>query len=59
MLLEDGSREYEVERIVGERRRGRRVEYLVKWKGFGEFENSWEPSYNLENASERVKDWQE
>lgn len=53
MLLEDGV-EFEVERVVGHRDvRGSR-QYLVKWKGYGEFENSWEPAANLANAPERI-----
>ena len=26
---------------------GRRLHYLVKWKGFPDFENSWEPLANI------------
>lgn len=48
--LEDGELEYEVERVLGERRvRGGR-QFLVKWKGYGDWENSWEPERNLKNS---------
>ena len=41
--LIDGEEEYEVERIVASRRfgRGRKLQYLVKWKGYPDVENQW------------------
>ena len=54
--LEDGSEWYQVERIcmhrerkVGKRKQGRRS-YLVKWLGYGDEHNSWEPESNLTRA---------
>jgi Chromo (CHRromatin Organisation MOdifier) domain len=46
--------EWEVEDIVHERynKRRKRKEYLVKWKGFGPENNTWEPESNLANARE-------
>lgn len=44
--------EFEVERILAVRLRGRTKEYLIKWKGFNDFENTWEPEANLSNATE-------
>uniref|UniRef100_A0A803JKB7 Chromo domain-containing protein n=1 Tax=Xenopus tropicalis TaxID=8364 RepID=A0A803JKB7_XENTR len=35
--------EFEVEDILDYRLRGRQHQYLVKWKGYGPEENSWEP----------------
>lgn len=47
--LEDGE-EWEVEAILDDRiRRGTR-QYWVKWIGYPESDNSWEPEENLENA---------
>ena len=41
--LIDGEEEYEVEAILGSRcyGRGRKLQYLVKWKGYSEAENWW------------------
>eukprot|EP00298_Acanthocystis_sp_HF-20_P030283 c9390_g1_i1.p1 GENE.c9390_g1_i1~~c9390_g1_i1.p1 ORF type:complete len:329 (-),score=148.49 c9390_g1_i1:5-961(-) len=47
--------EYEVERIVSQEKRGRHYFFLVKWKGFPETDNSWEPEENLTNCIEKIK----
>jgi chromobox protein 5 len=39
---------YEVEKIIKKRMKKGKVEYYVKWKGYGEAENTWEPEDNLE-----------
>jgi hypothetical protein len=46
--------EYEVEKVIGSRKHHNRREYLVKWKGYGDHENSWEPTANLTNAKELI-----
>lgn len=38
---------YEVETIVSSRLRKGKREYLIKWKGYGEEENTYEPSKNV------------
>ena len=43
--------EYEVEAIVGRRNNGGRVEYLIKWKGYSDEENTWEPESNLNDGA--------
>mmetsp|Transcript_14960 Transcript_14960/g.22645 ORF Transcript_14960/g.22645 Transcript_14960/m.22645 type:complete len:731 (-) Transcript_14960:276-2468(-) len=43
--LEDGV--YEVEKILGVRGKGKNVEYLVKWKGYDDTENTWESRKNM------------
>lgn len=51
--------EYEVETIIGDKKRGKTTLYLVKWNGFGESENSWEPESNLANCPHKIKAYKE
>jgi hypothetical protein len=46
-VTEEGEEEWAVEKIVDERKRGRRIEYLVKWVGYGDEENRWLPRRKL------------
>lgn len=49
----DGNNEWEeVEKILQHRKNGRKVEYLVKWLGYPDSENTWEPRTNLSNCRE-------
>ena len=50
--------EFEVEKILDKRIRYRRTEYLVKWKGYPEYDSTWEPLKNLENAQEAISDFE-
>src|SRR5208283_943045 len=46
-VLVDGEEEFEVEKVLNSRIRYRRLEYLVKWRGYHEGHNSWVPHYNV------------
>lgn len=43
----DGEEEYEVEEILDSRIFRRQLQYLVRWKGYGPGDNSWEPAKNI------------
>jgi hypothetical protein len=43
----DPPKKYVVEAILKHRKRGTGFQFLVKWEGFAESENSWEPRKNL------------
>jgi hypothetical protein len=54
LIVIRGEEEYEVEEVLNSRMRGRRFEYLVKWKGYTDEHNTWEPASNLTNSKEAV-----
>jgi hypothetical protein len=49
--------EWEVEAIVNSRKRTGRVQYLVKWLGFSDSENSWQYEEDLVICPERVEEY--
>jgi hypothetical protein len=50
----DGELEYVVEEILDSRRRGRGLQYLVRWLNYPLSEATWEPSSNVVNAADLV-----
>ena len=40
--------EYVVEKILNKKGYGKNIQYLIKWKDFGDEDNTWEPVGNLE-----------
>ncbi|OAV85211.1 hypothetical protein PTTG_30698 [Puccinia triticina 1-1 BBBD Race 1] len=56
-VVVDGKEEWEVEEILDCRRQGKKIQYLVAWKGYGPDTNSWEPDINLTNCKELVEEF--
>ena len=47
--------EYEVEAILGRKVENSKVKYLIKWKGYDDSDNSWEPRENLGQCTELIE----
>ena len=55
--LVDGFEEFEVETILDSRVENTKKSYLVKWKGYSEIHNSWEPEENITNCNEIMSEY--
>ncbi|CCO31577.1 hypothetical protein RSOLAG1IB_10868 [Rhizoctonia solani AG-1 IB] len=51
----DREEEDEAEGIMNSRESKGKWEYLIKWKGYGPEESTWEPKANLKNAAKHLK----
>lgn len=54
----EGQQEFEIDRIVDVRDVRNQREYLCKWKGYGDYENSWVKAVDMGNASELVSQFE-
>lgn len=50
--------EYYVDIILDKRIQNNRIEYYVKWTGFDDSHNSWEPLFNLSYCKELVREFE-
>ena len=50
----DGFPEFEVQSILDSRFRRKNLQYFVDWVGYDISERSWEPAYNLSNATSAI-----
>ncbi len=61
-LLVDGEEEFEVAEILSHEPRSKtkgdnKTKFLVKWKGFGHENNTWEPFKNMQNAPVSLREY--
>jgi len=54
----DDSDIFNVERILGKRKNHGKIEYLVKWEGFSDDQNTWEPIKHLSNVSHLISEYE-
>ena len=52
-----GNPEWEVEKILDMKDFRGKPKYLVKWKGYSDYDSTWEPLENLENSKELVNEY--
>ena len=55
----DGVEEWEIERILDERIHHKKTQFYVRWKGFSEANDSWEPEEHLEHAQEAINEFRD
>ena len=57
VVVEGDKEEYEVEEIIASRKRGRGVQYLIKWKGYGPEHNLWVSPTQAKNSGEFIEEF--
>ena len=48
---------YNVDYIVASKRFGRKIKYQVRWEGYEQQDDTWEPIENLRNSTNVVKEF--
>jgi len=46
-----------IDRIVDERRRGRTLQYRIRWRGYGPDDDTWEPATKFKKFPDLIADW--
>jgi len=52
--IDNDEERWEIEAIVNHRRRGRKHNFLVKWKGYDITEATWEPDTCFDGGGEEI-----
>ena len=57
--LVDGMEEFEVEKVLNSRwyRRGHKLQYLIKWKGYPDLDNQWVNWDDAKESREAIRDF--
>ena len=58
LVIIEGEKEWEVEKILNKQQMREKNKYLVRWKGFTAESDTWEGRENLENAKEAVEEFE-
>jgi hypothetical protein len=58
VLLDDSEEAFEVEKILNKRGSGNRVQYLVKWLGYPEWESTWEPKRAFKYHTDKITEYE-
>jgi hypothetical protein len=58
ITLEDGQEVFEVESILASRGSGARAQYLVKWRGYPDWESTWQRASELAQAKDTVAEFE-
>ena len=53
----EGTPGYEVEQVLDSQLKRGKLEYLVKWSGYTDDHNTWEPESNLGNSKDAINDF--
>ncbi|KAJ3287354.1 hypothetical protein HK104_008647 [Borealophlyctis nickersoniae] len=48
---------YEVEKILTHKKSGKKLEYKVRWLGYGSDDDTWEPAENVSHCTEEIDDY--
>lgn len=54
-VIPEQEEEYEVERILDTEQKDGKIKYLVRWKGYGPNDDTWEPVKNLQHSQQLVR----
>ena len=57
-VIVDDQPEFEVERILDRRVYRGKIQYLVNWLGFSEYDSTWEPVHNLTHSKQAIQSFE-